>query len=184
MDLVSDIGDNKAIGGGYVGAIPASFATQMALANGVMRQSQQRTEESEMLSRVMMARMNTLEEGFREVVYEVRETMRQAVSRPRSPERMPPLRVQREKERKQKDKARKEGVLADPNKTVAEGEGGIRPGTSGSGNGSNKENQKPPTTSIAADDILIQRSNEETQRPTVESGQPSEGEPPASEHQA
>jgi len=100
MDLISDIGDNKAIGGGYVGAIPASFASQMAHATNAMRQSQlqmqqqeqqRRNDDNEMFSRLMMARMNTLEEGFREVVHEVRESVKIAtsglVSRQRSPER-------------------------------------------------------------------------------------------------
>lgn len=100
MDLVSDIGDNKAIGGGYVGALPASFASQMNHMQRALRQSQmeirkaeekRRMEESEMFGRLMMARMNTLEEGFREVVHEVREGMKQVgsglASRQRSPER-------------------------------------------------------------------------------------------------
>lgn len=100
MDLVSDIGDNKAIGGGYVGAIPASFASQMAHANNALRKSQsqlrededrRRQENSEMYTRLMMARMNSLEEGFREVVHEVRESMKQVgsgvASRQRSPVR-------------------------------------------------------------------------------------------------
>lgn len=100
MDLVSDIGDNKAIGGGYVGAIPASFASQMAHATNAMRQSQlqmqqqeqqRRNEDNDMFGRLMMARMNSLEEGFREVVHEVRESVKMATSglasRQRSPER-------------------------------------------------------------------------------------------------
>lgn len=100
MELISDIGDNKAIGGGYVGALPASFASQMNYMQQALRKSQfelreaeskRRTEDSEMFGRLMMARMNTLEEGFREVVHEVREGMKQVgsgmVSRQRSPER-------------------------------------------------------------------------------------------------
>ncbi|RMZ89446.1 hypothetical protein DV736_g3313, partial [Chaetothyriales sp. CBS 134916] len=99
MDLVSDIGDNNAIGGGYVGAIPASFALQMYQA-GENRQLQQ-TEEQERFSRLLMARMNSLEEGFRSVIHEVRETRETmgssaARSRAESSERMPKL-VQREK---------------------------------------------------------------------------------------
>ena len=47
MDLVSDIGDNKAIGGGYVGAIPASFATQMFHASAAARQSKEKHDEQE-----------------------------------------------------------------------------------------------------------------------------------------
>lgn len=93
IDLMSDIGDNKAIGGGYVGALPASFASQMAHATHAVRQSQRqlqeqqrqdeadrRKDDTELLSRLMMARMNTLEEGFREVVHEVRESMKKGGS--------------------------------------------------------------------------------------------------------
>lgn len=76
MDLGSDIGDNKAIGGGYVGAIPNSFATQMAYATGAMRAGQAAaggSDEQHRMSRLMLARMNTLEEGFREVLKEVKD---------------------------------------------------------------------------------------------------------------
>lgn len=99
IDLVSDIGDNKAIGGGYVGAIPASFATQMAHAVGDLRQQRQvRQEETEMFGRLMMTRMNSLEEGFREVIHEMRENLKvksMPGSRGRSSER--PVAVRREK---------------------------------------------------------------------------------------
>ena len=104
MDLVSDIGDNKAIGGGYVGALPASFAMQMH-ASAAAREKQERKEEQERLSRLMMARMNSLEEGFREVIHEMRETMggQSRNSRNPSPQRVPRA-AQREKRPKQKDK--------------------------------------------------------------------------------
>ena len=84
MDLVSDIGDNKPMGGGYVGAIPASFATQMAYATGGMGRHKERNEEQDMISRIMMARMNSLEEGFREVVHEMRENLKRQGSDSRS----------------------------------------------------------------------------------------------------
>ncbi|RMZ85522.1 hypothetical protein DV737_g686, partial [Chaetothyriales sp. CBS 132003] len=84
MDLVSDIGDNKAIGGGYVGAIPASFVSQMYQA-GANRQLQQ-VEEQERFSRLLMARMNSLEEGFRSVIHErPSETMSTKAASPVSP---------------------------------------------------------------------------------------------------
>lgn len=83
MDIGSDIGDNKAIGGGYglgglgIGDIPASFTTQMAYATGVLRRPGLRTSEDdrehqEMLGKLVLARMNTLEEGLRDVVNEMR----------------------------------------------------------------------------------------------------------------
>ena len=74
MDLGSDLGDNKAVGGGFVGAIPSSFATQMAFATGAMRAKQQVAGESEdqrMMGKLMLARMNTLEQGFRDILKEV-----------------------------------------------------------------------------------------------------------------
>lgn len=75
MDLGSDIGDNKAIGGGFVG-VPNSFATQMAYATGAMRAGQAAAsgnEEQQRMGKLMLARMNALEQGFREVLKEVKD---------------------------------------------------------------------------------------------------------------
>lgn len=88
LELGSDIGDNKAVGGGFVGAIPASFATQMAYASGAMRASQasKGSDDQQRMSKLMLARFNQLEEGFREVIKEVkdwrREDVRSADERP------------------------------------------------------------------------------------------------------
>ena len=79
MDLGSDIGDNKAMGGGYVGAIPNSFATQMAFATGAMGAGHAvagANEDQQRMSKLMLARMNALEEGFREVLKEVKDWRR------------------------------------------------------------------------------------------------------------
>ncbi|EGE79344.1 integral membrane channel protein [Blastomyces dermatitidis ATCC 18188] len=79
MDLGSDLGDNNAVGGGFVGAIPSSFATQMAYAtSGLRRPAPPLTssETQDMLSKLVLARMRTLEEGFREVIWEVKELRR------------------------------------------------------------------------------------------------------------
>lgn len=76
MDLGSDIGDNKAIGGGYIGGVPNSFATQMAYATGAMRAGQAAAggnEDQQRMGKLMLARMNALEEGFREVLKEVKD---------------------------------------------------------------------------------------------------------------
>ena len=111
MDLVSDIGDNKAIGGGYVGAIPASFATQMFHA-GASRQSQQK-EEQERFERLVMARMNSLEEGFRSVIHEMRDTMGSSAARSRaeSRERVPkPMHREKRNERTVLQSGDKENV--------------------------------------------------------------------------
>ena len=87
FEIGSDLGDNKAVGGGFVGAapIPASFATQMAHANAGMRarkaaQKQEAAEDKDRMSRLVLTRMNTLEEGFKEVVREVQELRKGAIS--------------------------------------------------------------------------------------------------------
>jgi hypothetical protein len=117
MDLVSDIGDNKAIGGGYVGAIPASFATQLFNASATARHSQEQKDEQERFSRLMMARMNSLEEGFREVIHEMRETMGgiSRGSRNQSPQRIPrpAQREKRGKDREREKPTANVGVVMD-----------------------------------------------------------------------
>jgi hypothetical protein len=94
------------MGGGYVGAIPASFATQMAYATGGLSRHKERNEEQDMLSRIMMARMNSLEEGFREVVHEMRENLKrqETHSRSRSRSRSRELRHAHAQSRKGKEK--------------------------------------------------------------------------------
>ena len=89
LDLVSDLGDNKAIGGGYVGALPASFAAQMARSGKGHHARADRDEDRDLFGRLMMARMNSLEEGFRDIVHEMRDHLRRerSDSRSRSPSR-------------------------------------------------------------------------------------------------
>ncbi|KAH6696666.1 hypothetical protein BKA61DRAFT_622856 [Leptodontidium sp. MPI-SDFR-AT-0119] len=72
---MSDMGlENN--GPGMLGAVPSSFATQMAMATGGLKAFQRsRSKEAEterMMGRLMLARMKTLEEGFAEVVKEFR----------------------------------------------------------------------------------------------------------------
>ncbi|KAH6663014.1 hypothetical protein B0J14DRAFT_495308 [Halenospora varia] len=59
-----------------LGAVPSSFATQMAMATGGLKGLQGGTRKTEdtdgMMGRLMLARMKTLEEGFAEVVKEFR----------------------------------------------------------------------------------------------------------------
>jgi hypothetical protein len=62
---------------GMLGAVPSSFATQMALATGGLKgfggRDAAKGEDTEgMMGRLMLARMKTLEEGFAEVVREFR----------------------------------------------------------------------------------------------------------------
>lgn len=109
MDLVSDIGDNRAIGEGYVGALPASFASALAQGAAVARHAKEKEmkEEQEMFTKIMMARMNSLEEGFREVIHEMRENMRNDDNRSRSRGRAarPPT-IPKEKRVKERDRDR------------------------------------------------------------------------------
>ncbi|KAL5384599.1 hypothetical protein PMIN03_004994 [Paraphaeosphaeria minitans] len=74
LDLASDIGDNRPQGGAF-GAFPASFKSQMEMAARVKAKGQTGSdddEESKRMSRIMLARMTTLEEGFRDVLKEVK----------------------------------------------------------------------------------------------------------------
>ncbi len=87
MDLGSDIGDNKAIGGGYIGGVPNSFATQMAFATGAMRAGQAAAggnEDQQRMGKLMLARMNALEEGFREVLKEVKDWRKDEINERKS----------------------------------------------------------------------------------------------------
>jgi hypothetical protein len=110
MDLGSDLGDNKAMGGGFVGAIPASFATQMAYATGGLRRQTAASEDQEMFGRLVLARMNKLEEGMKEVIHEMRESrINGSVNSPnRSRERAGIPSRQATKKAKSKEKERRD----------------------------------------------------------------------------
>lgn len=83
LDLASDLGDNRAVGNGQP-ALPSSLGSQMAYAHNfrhhdlyVQRQEQvdddNSTSSRDVLSRLVLARMKTLEEGFQQVIREVQE---------------------------------------------------------------------------------------------------------------
>ena len=77
FDLNSDLGENFNAQNNLIGAMPSSFATQMAMATGalrmpVVRSADEGNDDSRMMSRLMLARMKTLEEGFQDVIREVR----------------------------------------------------------------------------------------------------------------
>ncbi|RKF73723.1 putative integral membrane channel protein [Golovinomyces cichoracearum] len=55
---------------GMLGAVPSSFATQMAIATGAFKNNAGSKDDDDMMGRLMLARMKTLEEGFAEVVKE------------------------------------------------------------------------------------------------------------------
>lgn len=76
LDLASDLGDNRPQPpdfGGFSG-FPASLSTQLEMAARVRARDQKGSdEESKRMSRIMLARMTTLEEGFRDVLREVKD---------------------------------------------------------------------------------------------------------------
>ncbi|KAI7224140.1 hypothetical protein KC365_g10938 [Hortaea werneckii] len=84
LDLASEIGDNKfgpsgldAVAGGISG-FPASFSEHFLRERELERRREEerrRGEEEEkgMVNRIMLARMHTLEEGFREVLREIKD---------------------------------------------------------------------------------------------------------------
>ena len=69
MGIGSDIGDNKAAGGGFIGGMPASFATQMGYGDRVGSGE----EDQNRISRLMLARMKNMEDSFRDVANQVKE---------------------------------------------------------------------------------------------------------------
>ncbi|KAF2734951.1 hypothetical protein EJ04DRAFT_465661 [Polyplosphaeria fusca] len=73
LDLASDLGDNRhGPDFGALGALPASFTTQLEMAARMRQRQGSETEESNRVSRIMLARMTTLEEGFRDVLKEIK----------------------------------------------------------------------------------------------------------------
>lgn len=102
FDLGSDLGDNRAVAGGFADAIPSSFNTQMAFATGGLRRTHGPNQTQDMLSKLVLARMNNIEEGFREVIKEVKDLRRSRPSRSQS--RSDELRAAvREKKKRAKD---------------------------------------------------------------------------------
>ncbi|KAJ5557319.1 hypothetical protein N7494_001234 [Penicillium frequentans] len=112
FDLGSDLGDNKAVAGGFSGVIPSSFNTQMALATGNLRRDGP-SQSQDMLSKLVLARMNNIEEGFREVIKEVKDLRRTGSSRSRSRSRTrageshPPTREKKKRGEKKDTKKRR-----------------------------------------------------------------------------
>lgn len=84
FELGSDLGDNKAIASGFLGPVPSSFTTQMAYATGGRRRDDSTSDNQDILSRLVLARMNNIEEGFREVIKEVKDLRRAGSSRSQS----------------------------------------------------------------------------------------------------
>ncbi|KAE8357056.1 hypothetical protein BDV28DRAFT_126142 [Aspergillus coremiiformis] len=82
--LGSDIGDNRAIANGFVGGVPSSLTTQMAYVTGGMRRQDSSHGSQDLLGKLVLARMNNIEEGFREVIREMKDLRREGTSRSQS----------------------------------------------------------------------------------------------------
>ncbi|OQD60487.1 hypothetical protein PENPOL_c023G00245 [Penicillium polonicum] len=80
FDLGSDLGDNKAVAGGFSGALPSSFQTRLGFPPPAIRREAP-TQTQDMLSKLVLARMNNIEEGFREVIKEFKDLRRSESSR-------------------------------------------------------------------------------------------------------
>ncbi|USP76075.1 hypothetical protein yc1106_03349 [Curvularia clavata] len=77
LDLASDIGDNALNPNfGNISGLPASFTTQFEMAARMkareMQKNSDNDSDSNRMSRIMLARMTTLEEGFRDMLQEVK----------------------------------------------------------------------------------------------------------------
>ena len=72
LDLASDIGDNRHLDPG-LGVMSSSFHTQMMQGMEAVRRRQQEENESGTMNRIMLSRMNNLEEGFKDILKEVRD---------------------------------------------------------------------------------------------------------------
>lgn len=108
FDLGSDLGDNKAVAGGFSGALPSSFQTQLGFPPPAIRREAP-TQTQDMLSKLVLARMNNIEEGFREVIKEFKDLRRSESSR--SPSRPDESRgATREKKKRDKKDSKKKSV--------------------------------------------------------------------------
>lgn len=76
LDLASDLGDNNLNPNfGNLNTLPASFTTQFELAARMKARDTKNSDtesDSNRMSRIMLARMTTLEEGFRDMLKEVK----------------------------------------------------------------------------------------------------------------
>ncbi|KAF2838727.1 hypothetical protein M501DRAFT_1057989 [Patellaria atrata CBS 101060] len=128
LDLASDIGDNRhGPDSAFVGAMPASFSTQMEMAarrQQFGRGSGNRSPDEDMVSRIVMARMNSLEEGFREVLQEVKEWRKEERSKTASvgssviDEEAEERRIRRRKTKGERKRAQRSVPLSDADEDI------------------------------------------------------------------
>jgi hypothetical protein len=114
LDLASDLGDNNLNPNfGNLNALPASFTTQFEMAARMKAHKHQGSEgdsDSNRMSRIMLARMTTLEEGFRDMLQEVKG-LKQGESQVGSRgTHTPPNEVSRRKAKEKKKSSRRESA--------------------------------------------------------------------------
>lgn len=71
LDLASDIGDNRPQANAF-GGLPLSLNTQLEMASRMRSRKSGSDEESTRMNRIIMARMTNMEEGFRDVLKELK----------------------------------------------------------------------------------------------------------------
>ncbi|KAI9373368.1 hypothetical protein BJX61DRAFT_383780 [Aspergillus egyptiacus] len=110
--LGSDLGDGKAIANGFVGGVPSSLTTEMAYAAGGIRRRDSPHGSQDMLSKLVLARMNNIEEGFREVIKEVKD-LRTSHKQSRADEQRTAQRDKRRTDKKRKPQGPRKGRTSD-----------------------------------------------------------------------
>ncbi|KAL2869190.1 ion transporter [Aspergillus lucknowensis] len=108
----SDLGDGKAIADGFVGGAPSSFTSQMVYATGGIRRRGSPHRNQDMLSKLVLARMNNIEEGFREVIKEVKD-LRSSRSRSRPDEQRTGQRDKRRADKKKRHPESRKGKTSE-----------------------------------------------------------------------
>lgn len=94
LDLASDIGDNRPQMGGFNG-LPASFSTQLEMAARMKAMDKAGSDEEKRIGRIIMSRMTKMEEGFRDVLREVKGLKKSTVGSDGT--RSPPSELSRKK---------------------------------------------------------------------------------------
>ncbi|PYH99397.1 cation channel family transporter [Aspergillus ellipticus CBS 707.79] len=121
--LGSDLGDNRAIANGFLGGVPSSLTTQMAYATGNIGRPDSPGGSQDMLSKLVLARMNNIEEGFREVIKEVKDLRRGGTSRSQSrPDEQRNTPREKKKRRAEKKEPRKVPPGSRKSKESSEGQ--------------------------------------------------------------
>lgn len=137
FDLGSDLGDNKAVAGGFADVVPSSFNTQMAFATGGLRRDgPSHSQSQDMLSKLVLARMNNIEEGFREVIKEVKDLARAGSSRSQSRADETRAVVREKKKQQQQQRGEKKELKKELKKR--------RPNSGGSRGGQDGQSTEPP----------------------------------------